>query len=147
MRSLRRRMALGFALLAACSLPAPGGAQEELAGVASRIADGWRSGDPAAFDPLVSEAGLDLSLDGDDHEGLGRRQVRAALERFFAGWLDGEVEVRRAERLGGSPPRALVELAWTPRARGAPERRSFVIFVSLARETDRWRIREIRVFS
>ena len=74
--------------------------------------------------------------------GLGQESMRRRAEEIGA-----RLEVRQAEVLGGQPQRALLEFTWAPTARGTPERRSFVIFVSLRRTLDQWCIEEIRVFS
>ena len=141
------RLATVVAALAATALVTPLHAQPELESISTRFADGWSAGDAAALMPDLLEEGIDLSLDGDAHAGVSRRQARAALDRFLGDWDPEEVEVRQAEVLGGQPQRALLEFTWAPTARGTPERRSFVIFVSLRRTLDQWCIEEIRVFS
>jgi hypothetical protein len=136
------------ALLVGVSLGvAPIEAQDDLRALTDQFASGWSSGDAAALAPHLPDAGIDLSLDGDAHGGVSRRQARAAPDRFFESWDAAEVSVRQAEVLGGDPERALLEFGWQPAARGTPERRSFVIFVSLQRTGGAWRIDEIRVFS
>ena len=121
--------------------------QADLAGFTESIARAWSAGDADALAPYLSREGLDLSLDGEAHVGVSGRQARAALAGFLGDWDPDVVTVRQSEDLGGEPVRALLEFGWEPTARGTPERRSFVIFVSLQRILDAWRIEEIRVFS
>lgn len=145
------RSVFGAILLAAVAAGsnAPAAAQDAAAvsDAAGVLAAAWRAGDVEALVPFLPDEGIDLSLEGVDHRGVNRRQARAALARFFEDRPGGEVAVRRAEALGGDPPRGLVELIWTVRTAGTSETRSFVIFVSLTRILDDWSIEEIRVFS
>jgi hypothetical protein len=125
----------------------PASAQTDLASFTESIARAWSAGDADALGPYLSDEGIDLSLDGEAHAGVSRRQARAALARFLGNWDAEGVSIRTSEDLGGEPAQALLEFGWEPTARGTPERRSFVIFVSLQRTRDAWRIGEIRVFS
>ncbi|MBT8336907.1 MAG: DUF4783 domain-containing protein [Gemmatimonadetes bacterium] len=136
------------ALILASVVPAGSAhAQTDLSTLTESIARAWSRGDAEALTPHLSDQGLDLSLDGEAHTGVSRRQARAALAGFLADWDPETVSVRQSENLGGEPVRALLEFGWEPTARGTPERRSFVIFVSLQRTLEAWRIEEIRVFS
>jgi hypothetical protein len=136
------------ALLLGMATPAsPAAGQDDLEALTEAIARAWSSGEADALAPHLSDEGIDLSLDGEAHSGVSRRQARAALAGFLGDWDPEGVSVRQAENLGGEPVRALLEFGWEPTARGTPERRSFVIFVSLQRTPDAWRIEEIRVFS
>lgn len=149
-RALRqgRRLAALIVVVGVGGGAAPASAQtDDVLVVADTLAAGWMARDVEALGRLLPAAGIDLSLDGTDHRGVGRRQARAALARFLEPWTDGDIEIRRAESLGGEPPRALLEFLWTARAAGTPEARSFVIFVSLERIDDDWCIQEIRLFS
>ncbi len=121
-------------------------AQDDVGVVADRIAAAWRGADADSLEVMFPATAVRLSLDATTYEGMSRRQARAALGRFLGGFEAGRVLVRRAESLGGEPPRGIVELEWTVRAPGTPEERSFVIFVSLERSDGDWCIREIRVF-
>lgn len=149
-----RRAAVGspvFALLVVLGAvlgAAPAQGQDDaVTSVAHALAAAWKVGDAPALERFLPPEGIDLSLDGATHRGVGRRQARAALARFLEPWTEGGVVVQRAESLGGEPPRALVELLWTARTADTPEARTFVIFVSLERIDDDWCIQEIRLFS
>lgn len=145
-RTLLRRTAL--VLLALVLTAGPARAQTDaVTATANALAAAWQTRNADALERFLPPTGIDLSLDGTDHRGVGRRQARAALVRFLESWTEGGVEVRRAEALGGEPPRALLELVWTARAADTPEARTFVIFVSLERIDDDWCIQEIRLFS
>lgn len=145
-RTLLRRAAL--VLLALVLTAGPARAQTDaVTATANALAAAWQTRNADALERFLPPTGIDLSLDGTDHRGVGRRQARAALVRFLEPWTEGGVEVRRAEALGGEPPRALLELVWTARAADTPEARTFVIFVSLERIDDDWCIQEIRLFS
>lgn len=136
------------ALLVVALIGAPlQGQTDDVTAAARGLAAAWQAGNAEVLERYLPPTGIDLSLDGTEHRGVGRRQARAALARFLEPWVEGGVEVRRAEALGGDPPRAMLELVWTARAADTPEARTFVIFVSLERIDDDWCIQEIRLFS
>jgi hypothetical protein len=114
------------------------------AGVAGAVARAWGSGRVDALEALFAPRGLTLRLEGVGHVGVGSRQARASIEAFLGRYEPGRVAVRRAEVLGGDPPRAMAELEWEALPRGTREAIEYVIFLGLERIDGRWVVVEIR---
>jgi hypothetical protein len=141
-----RRLIAPVLLAAAAALPgaAPAAAQD-LQQTLERAAAALHRGDAGALAGLGASGGISVDLDGRSVGPLGRRQAAAVLRRLFADAESVGVRTNMSRAVGGDPPRAFGEIAWTTRARGTtiPERAT--VFVALVREDDRWRITEIRL--
>jgi hypothetical protein len=105
----------------------------------------WRSGDVQALAPRLGKRGVGLSLAGDDGADgwFSRNQALAILRRL----LESRPTSRfRLTQLGGFPDiggRLSGAVEWEcSTVPGVLTRR--ILFVSLAREEDRWTVAEIR---
>jgi len=141
---MKRAWALAVLLL----LASAGSAfAQELEQVLDRFAAAWHRGDAVAIVGLVSRSGVSIDLGGAGGQvgPLGVRQAAAVLRRIFDQRETTVVRAGVAQVVGGSPPRAFGEVVWSARSRGTTENEKATIFLALVRESDGWKINQIRL--
>jgi ketosteroid isomerase-like protein len=111
----------------------------------ARVAAAWHAGDAARIAALGARAGISLDVDGSFVGPLGSRQAAAALRRLFDQHESTAARATMTRTVGGDPPRAFGEIAWTSRSRGTSIPEQAKLFVAFVREGDSWRITEIRL--
>ncbi|MBX6363826.1 MAG: nuclear transport factor 2 family protein [Gemmatimonadetes bacterium] len=138
----RRSIALVVLVLA---LAASRAHAQDLDQVLDRFAASWAKGDAVTIAQLVARGGMSIDIDGTPIGPLSRRQAAALLRRIFDDRETVVIRAGSAQVVGGAPPRAFGEIAWSARSRGTtiPERAT--VFLALVREDDGWRITQIRV--
>jgi hypothetical protein len=133
-----------MALAAVLVLALPGSAQD-LQQALERAAAALHRGDASGLARLAANGGISVDVDGRSVGPLGARQAAAVIRRLFEDRESVGVRTNMSRGVGGDPPRAFGEIAWTTRTRGTtiPERAT--IFVAFVHEDDQWRITEIRL--
>lgn len=121
-------------------------AQEaDLDGFLDRLGSSWARGDAIALVERGARAGITFQLNDEKVGPLSERQATAVLRRLFDGRTTLSMRQGMAQVVGGSPPRAFGELAWTTRATGTTVPERSTVIVALVRERDEWRITQIRL--
>lgn len=116
-----------------------------LAERAHAFAEAWELGDVVAVAGHMARSGIRLELTGTFHPALSLRTARAALAELHDRTGRGSVTVRRAEALGGTPPKAFLEMEWTPVPEGVSEPLPHTVFAGLELVEGEWRVVEVRV--
>lgn len=139
-----RRRSLGLVVLLLV-LAAGRASAQDLDQVLDRFAASWAKGDAGRIAQLVSRSGISIDIDGTPIGPLSQRQAAALLRRIFDDRETVVIRAGMAQVVGGAPPRAFGEVAWSVRSRGTtiPERAT--VFLALVREKDGWRITQIRI--
>ncbi|MDQ3388369.1 MAG: hypothetical protein M3483_02575 [Gemmatimonadota bacterium] len=137
-------------VFAALAWSAPLTAQEASTGVPlegfiARVARLWAAGDAgeiAAFAPRGGQILLQIS--GEDAE-VNARHVAAALRALFSERESVSIRTARVAVAGGQPRQGFGELGWVSRLRGVTDVHRSTVYIGAVRESEGWRIREIRV--
>lgn len=144
---MRARIAvLAAAVLTSAAWMHPGSATgQEPDAVVERVMQAWGGSDTRPLGELLDPRGVHLRLDAEEHSGVSPRQARAALDDVLGRHEPGEIGLLRIEIPQGTPPRGFAELRWVTRPRGAREEVTYIIFLRLELQEDRWWISEIRI--
>jgi hypothetical protein len=132
----------GLTLAVSGARPAAG---QDLQQTLERAAAAWHRGDAAGLASLAARAGISIDVDGRSVGPVGQRQAAAIIRRLFDDIESVGVRTRMVRGVGGDPPRAFGEFAWTTKIRGTTIPDDATVFVALIREGDRWRVTEIRL--
>lgn len=138
---------VGYILLGLLlSCIASASAQEaELDRVIDRLAAAWAQADAATLAAQSARKGVSIDLDGEPVGPLTPRQAAAVLRKVFMGRTTKTLSTGLSRTVGGEPPRAFGELAWTARAQGTSIPEKSTIFLAFVWEEDGWRITQIRL--
>ena len=94
---------------------------------------------------LMSLDGIRLQIEGPGGGGLSSRQAVASLLELVRRYEGGTAVVSRAEPLDGSADRGFAEVLWSARAAGTSDMLGLTLFLGLARQSDEWRVDEVRL--
>ncbi len=93
----------------------------------------------------MGSGGIRLHLEGTSHAGLSARQAVASLREFLRGYDHRNTVVTRAAPVEDSPDRGFAELRWSARVSGTSQEIERTLFLGLYRDTERWRVDEVRL--
>lgn len=119
--------------------------QDSLEAAARRLAGFWERGDASGLGTMLRPTGVALDLGERSHASLEARQVVAALRDLLGRHAPRSVRLDRFSPVGGTPPRAYVEMTCETVPRGTAEVVRQTVFVGLELAEGGWRIAEIRI--
>lgn len=136
---------LALTLLGAATRSAAGQEAADLGAVVGAVSRAWQAGEISAVGERMPSGGILLHLPAALHPVLSRRLATAALSDLHGRAGRGPVAVRQSRLLGGEPPRAFAEMAWSPVPPGVSEALDYTVFVGLEERDGAWWVVEIRV--
>jgi hypothetical protein len=109
------------------------------------FARAFAAGSADGLDNLMSSEGIRLQIEGPGGGGLSSRQAVASLLELVRRYEGGTAVVSRAEPLDGTADRGFAEVLWSARAAGTSDLLGLTLFLGLARQSDEWRVDEVRL--